>query len=373
MATISVKLRLLPTKAQETALSQALDLCRHVYNSLLNERAALYEITGKAPTLRQQQLSLTRWKEAHPELREVHSQALQNVAVRVELAFQAFFRRVKHGENPGYPRIKGAGWYDSLTFPQVPSGCRLQGSFLQVSKIGQLRCIVHRALIGTPKTCTIRRHGNKWYACFACEYDPVPLPPSEEAVGIDVGLEKFAALSDGTFVENPRFFRRDETALAKAQQRMAKQANGTPARRKARKVVSRIHERIRNRRHDFVHQFSRRLVNRYGLIAVEQLNIKGMVKNHALAKSISDAAWGQFRAMLANKAESAGRNLVEVNPAYTSQECSGCGYRAKKPLKERWHFCPVCSLSLDRDTNAATNILKIAVGQHSVVECPRSG
>lgn len=237
---------------------------------------------------------------------------------------------------------------------------------MNLSNIGQVKCIVHRALVGTPKTCTVRRQGGKWFACFACEYEPEPLPPSDEAVGVDVGLEKFAALSDGSFVDNPRFFRRDEKALAKAQRKMAKQAKGTPKRRKARKVVARIHERVRNRRHDFVHQFTRRLVNRYCLIAVEKLNMNGMVQNHHLAKSISNAAWSMFRSVLVQKAESAARVVTEINPAYTSQDCSGCGYRAKKPLKERWHFCPVCSLSLDRDTNAAVNILKTAQGQLSV-------
>lgn len=359
-------------------MSRTLETCREVYNSLLNERTALYDLRKASPSLFEQQASIGKWKAAHPELCDIHSQVLQNVAVRVDLAFKAFFRRVKAGETPGYPRLKGKGVYDSITFPQAQkTGCRLIGESLHVSKIGPVKCITHRPLVGTVKTCTIRRLAGKWFACFACEYEPMPLPASQDAVGIDVGLEKFAALStacphagDGSFVANPRFFRKDETALAKAGRKQARQAKGTPSRRKARKVVSRIHERIRNRRHDFVHQFARRLVNRYGLIAVEKLKVKGMVGNHRLAKSISDAAWSQFRAVLTQKAESAGRVMVAVNPAYTSQDCSGCGYRAKKPLRERWHHCPMCGLSLDRDTNAAHNILKTAVGQHSVVGIP---
>lgn len=347
-----------------------LDLCREVYNSLINERKALFEIRGKSPTLRQQQLSLTKWKEVNPELKAVHSQVLQNVAVRVDLAFQAFFRRVKSGDNPGYPRFKGQGQYDSITFPQAPSGCKMEGELLNLSKVGEVRCVVHRPLVGTPKTCTIRRQAAKWFACIACEYTPETLPESNDVVGIDVGLEKFAALSDGSFVENPRFFRKDEKALAKAQRKQSRTAKGSKARRKADKVVSRIHERIRNRRHNFVHQLARKLVNQFGLIAVEKLNVKGMVKNHHLAKGISDAAWSQFRSVLSMKAESAARKIVEVNPAYTSQDCSNCGHRAKKPLKERWHNCPMCGLSLDRDTNAAHNILKTALGLQSVAGIP---
>jgi putative transposase len=373
VSVVCVKYRILPTKAQESALNRTLETCREVYNSLVNERTAVYEARGESLTLYGQQASIGKWKQSHTELSEVHSQVLQNVAVRVDLAFKAFFRRVKAGETPGYPRLKGRGVYDSITFPQADkTGCKLIGSMLHVSKIGQVKAIVHRPLIGnvgnvgSVKTCTIRRLAGKWFACFTCDYEPKALPESAESVGIDVGLNQFAALSDGTFVANPRFFRRDEKALAKAARRQSRTAKGSKPRRKANKVLSRIHERIRNRRHDFVHQFARRLVNQYGLIAVEKLNVKGMVQNHALAKSISDASWSQFRTVLMNKAESAGRQLVGVNPAYTSQTCSRCGNIAKKTLKERWHFCPICSLSLDRDTNAAFNILQTALGTQSV-------
>ena len=190
-------------------------------------------------------------------------------------------------------------------------------------------------------------------------------------MGIDVGLKTFAALSNGEFIENPRFFRKDEKALAKVQRKLARQARGSKARKKARKVVSRIHERIRNRRHDFCHQNARRIVNRFGVIAVENLSVRNMLGNHCLAKSIADASWSQFRSVLTSKAESAGRKVLAVNPAYTSQDCSGCGYRpdglegrTKKKLSDRWHLCPMCGLSVDRDTNAAVNIL--ALGQQSV-------
>lgn len=378
MSAICVKYRILPTKAQETALNRTLDLCRQVYNSLVNERTVVYETRKESLSLYAQQAAMGKRKATHPELSQVHSQVLQNVAVRVELAFKAFFRRVKSGETPGYPRLKGVGVYDSITFPQAQkTGCRLIGKMLHVSKIGQVKAVVHRPLVGTPKTCTIGRLAGKWFACFACavtpgvtEYEPEQLPASSESIGIDVGLNQFAALSDGTFVENPRFFRRDEKALAKAARRQAKTAKRSKSRKKANKVLARIHERIRNRRHDFVHQLSRKLVNRYGLIAVETLNVKGMVKNHCLAKSISDASWSMFRNVLSAKAESAARTVVEVNPAYTSQTCSRCGNVAKKKLSECWHHCPLCGLCLNRDTNAAFNILQNAVGQHSVAGIP---
>jgi len=171
-------------------------------------------------------------------------------------------------------------------------------------------------------------------------------------------LNSFAALSNGEFIENPRFFRKDEKVLAKAGRRQARTAKRSKERKKANKVIARIHERIRNRRHDFVHQTARRLVNRFGLIALEKLNVKGMVQNHCLAKSISDAAWSMFAAVTVSKAESAVNRIAkQVDPAYTSQDCHACGHRAKKTLKERWHLCPMCGASLDRDTNAAINIL----------------
>jgi putative transposase len=315
---------------------------------------------------------LTVWKAEHPELKSVHAHLLQNVAVRVDLAFQAFFRRAKQGQTPGYPREKGAGCYDSLTWKEYGNGCRLNTDSLTLSKIGTIKAVMHRHLPGTPKTCTVRRQGDKWYVTIVCLVEQEPLPESAETVGLDVGLEKFAATSDGAFVENPRFFKKDEKALKRVQRKVERHKKGSRKRRKAKKRVRRIHERIANRRHDFCHQTARRLVNRYGLIAVEKLNIQGMVPNGHLAKSIQDAAWSMFRRVLSEKAASAGRQVVEVNPAYTSQDCSGCGYRAKKKLSERWHFCPMCGLSLDRDINAAVNILQTAVGLHSVRKAERS-
>ena len=191
--------------------------------------------------------------------------------------------------------------------------------------------------------------------------EPTPLPASDEVVGIDVGLAKFATLSDGKTIANPRFFRQDEKALAQAQRKLSKIEQGTPARARARQVVARIHERIRFRRHDFVHQLARRLVNRFGLIAVEDLTINGMVHNRYLAKSIHDAAWSQLRQCLSYKAEEAGRTLVAVHPAYTSQACSQCGHRLRKALSQRRHQCPSCGLDIDRDENAARNICRLGL------------
>ena len=363
--TTCYKFRLFPSKGQEAALNETLAVCRLVYNSMVHERTALREQGMKSPTFYTQVPALVRWKKDHAELKTVHSQVLQNVGRRVELAFQAFFRRVKTGETPGYPRLKGSGQYDSITYPQ--SGFKVGASSVWLSLQGkqtQIKVKVHRSIVGEVKACTVRRYGQKWFVCFCVEQEDNFLPASPEVIGLDAGLNSFMALSDGTFIDNPRFFRRDEKALAKAGRKQAKTAKGSRERKKANKVLSRIHERVRNRRHNFVHQTARRLVNKYGVIAVEKLNVKGMVKNHCLAKSISDASWSMFRSVLTQKAESAAREVVAVNPAHTSQDCHVCGYRAKKKLSERWHNCPMCTASLDRDTNAAINILNLALSQN---------
>jgi putative transposase len=351
--------RLYPNPAQETALNRVLAVCREVYNSMVNWRKHDYEVKGQSTNYYEQKKSLPVWKKAHPELREIHSQTLQEVVKRVDLAFQAFFRRVKVGEIPGYPRMKGVGQYDSFTFTQ--GGYTLGTENLCLFKIGAVKAVFHRPIDGQIKTLTIRKRSGKWFACFSCEVVAESLPESQESIGVDVGLSHFATLSDGSTVENPRFFRQDEKALAKAGCKQAKTKKRSPARRKANKVLSRIHERIRNRRHNFVHQLARKLMDRYGTIAVENLNVKGMVQNHCLAKSISDASWSMFRSVLAQKAESAIRQLVAVEPAYTSQDCSTCGYRVRKKLSERVHSCPNCGLVLDRDHNAALNIISLGL------------
>lgn len=266
---------------------------------------------------------------------------------------------------PGYPRFKSFGRYDSFTFPQAPSGCQLRGEKLVVSKVGPVKIVLHRPIEGTVKTATIRRTATgKWFVTFSCELEPKALPPNGEQVGIDVGLTTFATLSNGEKITNPRFFRREEKALAQVQRKLSAAIKGTPERAKRRKVVARVHERITNRRYDFVHQQSRKLVNRFGLIAVEDLNVNSMGRDRKFSKSIHDAAWSMFFACLSFKAAEAGRTFVAVNPAYTSQDCSRCRQRQLMPLAERVYRCPSCGLVLDRDHNAALNIL--AVGLHGL-------
>lgn len=355
-------------------MQATLDECRWLYNRLLEERKLAWEETDTSVRLYDQINRLVALKAERPALASAHSQVLQNVAVRLDLAFKAFFRRVKAGETPGFPRFRSYGRYDSFCYPQAgrKGGYAVDGNGptarVFLSKIGHVKAIIHRPLAGDVKTCCVRRASTgKWYVAFSCEVEDAPLPVEDSAVGIDVGLASFATMSDGSEIANPRFFRRDEKALAKAQRRLAKEptpATGeraTPERRERRKVVARIHERIADRRRDFAHQHSRRIIDAHGTIAVEDLFVNRMVHNHCLAKSISDAAWSTFTSCLSYKAASAGRQYIEVNPAYTSQTCSGCGHRQRMPLVERMYRCPCCHLDLPRDHNAAINIATLGL------------
>ena len=362
------KYRMYPNKQQTRLLVQQLEECRWLYNHLLEERKTAWDQRQESLRLYDQQATLPVLKAERPALAVVQSQVLQNVAVRIDLAFQAFFRRVKRGETPGYPRFRGAQRYDSITFPQVPVGCKLDAETkrLRIANVGQVKVVRHRPIEGVPKTATMSRSSTgKWYVCFSWECaEPVPLPTTGLQVGIDVGLRTFATLSTGTEIATPRFFRVEETAIAKAQRRLSKEEKGTPERASRRRVVARVHERITWRRSDFAHQHGRRIANTFDLIAVEDLSVNRMTHNHCLAKSIHDAAWSQFTSLLSYKAAWAGRKYVAVNPAYTSQDCSRCGHRHALSLSDRTYTCPCCGVVLDRDLNASKNILR--VGQHSL-------
>jgi putative transposase len=359
------KYRIYLTDGQRRILEQQLEECRWVYNQTLATRRDAY--AEDAPLrLYDTQALLPLWKETRPALKLVHSQVLQNVQVRVDLAFQAFFQRIKKGaDEPGYPRFKQFGRYDSMTYPQYGNGVRLEGERLIVSKIGAVKVVLHRPVEGTPKTVTLTRSATgKWYVSFSCETEAKLLPPTEHIVGVDVGLLSFATLSNGEQIENPRFYRRDEADLKHVQQRKdaAKNAQDWEENRLQKELLAKIHERIANRRSDFAHKQSRELVNTYQVIVFEDLAPQqmGKSKGRGMRKSIMDVAWSQFISMTISKAAEAGRTVILVNPRNTSKMCSNpnCGRLAEKDLSERIHACPHCGLVMDRDMNAALNILQ---------------
>jgi len=360
------KYRIGPTKGQQRLLNEMLEETRWLYNYMLAYRRDAWEERQESVRLYDTVNMIPALKQERPSLSKVYSQVLQQSLQRLELAFQAFFRRLKENKDEvGYPRFKGYGRYDSLTYPQYGNGARLDGNTLVLSKVGSVTIHLHRPVDGTIKTVTITRSATgKWYACLSVELEARYQSPSHQNIGIDVGLETFATLSNGEKITNPRFFRRDEKDVKRAQRRLSAEEKGTPERTKRRTVVARIHERIANRRRDFAHQVSRKLVNRFDMIAFEDLAITRMLKNHCLAKSIADAAWNQVIQYTTYKAAEAGRVVVLVDPRGTSQRCSSCGTVVKKALSVRVHDCPACGLMLDRDQNAAINIL--ALGLQSI-------
>lgn len=357
----SYQYRLYPTKSQIAILNNTLEICRKVYNDTLALRRDLWDNEHKNVSLFETNRQLTQWKKDHPELKTVHSQVLQNAQLRVDLAFKAFFRRCKSGENPGYPRFKQFNRHDSFTYPQM--GYDIQEKSIDLSKIGNVKTTFHRPLDGMPKTVTIRRTPtNKWFVSIACEDVPAkPLPESNECIGIDVGLKTFAMLSNGHAIKNPKFYQKEQKNLAKVQRKLSVCEKGSPDQKRAKKVVARVHERIKNKREDFVQKLSCNLVNQYGTICFENLNVKNMVQNPDYSKGILDAAWSKLIQYTTYKAEEAGRVVVLVNPKNTSQMCSRCGLIVAKGISERIHNCPYCGYVADRDINAAINIMRLGL------------
>ncbi|HEY7350589.1 MAG TPA: transposase [Ktedonobacterales bacterium] len=371
------KYRLYPNKQQEQTLLFYLRRCRDLYNAGLEQRRAFYQMRRAALSCFAQINELPDLKQTYPAYQDLPSHVLQDVLRRLDKAFAAFFRRIRNGETPGYPRFKRSGRYHSFTYPDV-AGWKLQGDRLKLAGVGDVKLRLHREIQGTIKTVTIRHDIDQWYVTFSCEAEtPTPLPTSEQAVGIDLGVMHFATLSTGETIESPRHYRKGLKRIKLLSQIKDRHKKGSRRRKRAAIALARAHRKVRNQRANFQHQLSRRLVNEYGLLAMEDLSILNMtatpepkpdpeqegqyLPNGAAAKaglnqSIFDAGWGQFQQFCTYKAERAGRRVVLVDPKYTSQLCSSCGQIVKKDLSERWHSC-ACGCELDRDHNAAINIL----------------
>ena len=353
--------RIYPNKNQEVKLNRTLSTCRHLYNDSLAERKRQSELNelertfgiipwGKPEWINyyDQADELTSTKTAYQK--EVFSQVLQNVLKRVDRSFKNFYNGF------GYPRFQGRNRYNSFTYPQ--SGFGIEDEKLNLSKIGNIRIILHREIEGKIKTCTIKKDIDQWYVTFSCEIDISIIPVEiKTKIGIDMGLKSLLTMSNGEQIEPPEFLRESEEKLTHEQKRLSRKKKKSQNRNNQRIVVAKVHRRIRNQRKDFAHKTSRKLVNEYDLIVFEDLQIRNMVQNHHLAKSISDAGWSQLINFTKTKAEYAGKLVELVNPRNTSQNCSSCGNTVQKDLSVRVHSCPFCGLVLDRDHNAAINIL----------------
>ena len=348
------KYRIYPTKEQAQSIDRTIALCQQLYNAALEHRRYLYKHGGISINYYDQANELNEIKNALPEYKTVHSQVAQDVLKRLEKAYKDFFRRLKIGEKPGFPRFQSYKRYNSFTYPQ--SGFSLTGSHLQLSKIGSVKVKLHRAIEGKLKTCSIVRKNDKYYVCLVCEVEAQVIPLTYQEVGIDMGIKEFCITSDGELMPNPKNYRRTEAKLRRQQQSVSRKKKGSQRRKKDVRVLARTHEYVLNQRKDNACKVAKSLLNRYDTICREDLQIANMVKNHKLAKSISDAGWGLFFKVLDAKAkQTLGKRVIAVDPKFTSQMCSRCGAIHKKTLAIRVHQC-ACGLTLDRDVNAAINI-----------------
>lgn len=396
------KYRLYPNKDMTNTLNWTLTRCRELYNAALSERKDAYQkhirhtvyqneqgqviiaqmeanIKVKDVSYYQQKRDIVEIKQTREEYKEIASHVLQDVVLRLERGMQSFFRRLRDGQNPGFPRFQGRNRYNSFTYPDG-AGWKLEGNRLHLSKIGTCKIVVHRPMEGTIKTLTIKREVDQWYAVFSCELADEQVgthtPYTNDAIGIDVGLTHFATLSTGDTIENPRYFRCGEAKLQVAQKRLARCTRRSHRQEKVKRQIGKAHRKIRNQRRDFLHKHARQLVNTYEVMVFENVQIanisqaphpkqdeqgsylpNGASAKAGLNKSIRDAGWGIFIALCKSKAEEAGLvTVLTVDPKYTSQVCSACGMVRKKELSQRWHSCE-CGCELDRDHNAARNIL----------------
>jgi putative transposase len=349
------KYRIYPTAPQAEFLNGELRDAASLYNAALEERIGAWKVCRKSINYYDQANQLKAMR-ADGCLTLANFSCCQDVLRRVDKTFKAFYARVKRGDTPGFPRFRSFRRYDSITFPSYGDGCRLlDNGKLRIQGAGHIKVKLHRPVEGTIKTVTVKREAGRWFVCFSVECEAKTLPASEFRTGIDVGLNSFAVLSDGTEIENPHYYRNAEARLRCCQRKVARRKKGSKRRRKAVQLLQRAHVQVFNQRSDFQHKESRKLVNKYGLIAVEDLNVKGLASG-MLAKSVHDAGWSMFLNFIAYKAECAGREVVRVDPRGTSQTCL-CGARVPKTLSDRWHLCPVCGLSAGRDHVSAQVIL----------------
>ena len=363
------KYRLYTNKSQRDALDFILWQQRIMYNAALEQRKRVYEETGKGISYAEQWAHFRDERRAKPDtFGLVNATSLQQLLRRVDKAYKAFFRRLKAGETPGYPRFKGRNRFHSMEFKHG-DGVKLYQNErgqtrLRIQNVGEVKVKIHRQLPAGSKIkhVVVKRSLGNWYVALMVEFDaPLLLPPTEEAVGIDMGLKSLLALSDGTLIDNPRWLRVSQKRLRVLNRKLARQKKGGTNWRKTAYQLARLHSKIANQRRDFWHKTTRQLVNQYDLICIENLTLGFMTANRQLALSAHDAALGEFRSLLAYKAEEAGKQVLPVPPQYTSQICSGCGTIVAKSLSVRTHRCSECGLELDRDVNAARNILTLGL------------
>ena len=363
------KYLLRPNIEQIKQLDYLLWQSRLSYNSALEQRITVYQETGRGINYGAQWTYFRDFRRENPDtLGKINASSLQHLLRRLDKSFSAFFRRLKAGEKPGFPRFKSRNRFHSIEYT-YGDGCKLRQNehgrrSFYIQNVGEIRMCYHRAIPDEAKIkhVVIKQVGERWYACLMLDL-PEPRArqnPTGQQVGIDVGLKNLAAFSTGELIENPRWLRESLNKLRRLQRHASRQVKGSNRQRETYCLIARLHERVSNQRTDFLHKVSNNLVEENDLIAIEDLSLGFMNRNGRLSLSSHDAGFGLFRQMLEYKAESAGIQVIAVNPSNTTQACSGCGNIVQKNLSVRIHECHNCGLVLDRDVNAARNILTFA-------------
>ncbi len=350
---LTYKFRVYPTKTQERIMQDTLETCRKLYNSLLADRiensSGFYEQSKKLVDL----------KRESKYLKAVHSQVLQDVNLRLDKAYQSFFSRLSK-----YPRFRRNGKYNSFAYPQHNIGFKLSGDFLKLGKIGNVRIRLHRQFTGRLKRATIIREIDQWFAALSIEAEQqVTGKKSESTIGVDFGVANAVALSNGEIIPNPKFLRSSAENIKNLQRKLSRKKIGLENRMKAKLALAKTWRKVRRQRDDFAHKLSHKLASENNIVVFEDLKVQNMVRNHHLASAILDSTWGKLRQLTAYKAERRGGRVILVNPSGTSQKCSRCNEVVPKSLSERVHQCIRCGLTLNRDLNAARNILKAGLEQ----------
>jgi putative transposase len=382
------KFRLRPTARQHVALGRCLASHRELYNAALQERRDAWRLSKTTVFYGEQSAQLKTIREIRPDMATWSFSSQQATLRRLNRAFASFYRRVKAGETPGYPRFKSAHRWDSVEWPKDGDGCRWQPDARRVylQGIGNVKVTVHRQVEGRVKTIQVYREGRHWMLVLFCDDVPVrPLEPTQAAVGIDVGIARFATTSDGQHLSNPGYGQVAAAKLATVQQALARKRRGSNNRRRARETLAARHRKIANQRRNFHHQAARALVARYGLLVVEDLKIANMVRrpaprpdpdqpgrflpNRAAAKtglnrSIHDAGWAQFVSILRAKAEEAGRVVIDVDARHTSDRCEACGHtETENRVSQAVFSCRACRHTVNADEHAARNILRAGLAR----------